>query len=1448
MDRALSAYVLSTVVACALAAGIFFESSYADEAAGLAPNAATNEITSQADNIASGTWGTCPWEISADGTLAIYPGVGKTNTGQTYDLTFGTAVGEGDWYDYRDSITTVVFAPDKDGVVRAPADSRFLFNGLRNMTRFDASGLDTSGVTNMEGMFSGCSSLTSLDLSSFDTSAVGNMRAMFFYCTSLEALNLSSFDTSCVYDMEGMFADCHELASLDLSSFNTSSVQSMGTSVTGSYIEGAETGMFSSCRSLTALDLSGFDTSNVAHMDYMFNGCMSLKSLDASGFDTSNVWSMEFMFYCCSSLESLNVSSWDVSRVISMAYMFAECSSLARLDLSDWDISLVVTMDGMFEGCCSLMELDISGFSASKAKILRSMFARCSSLTSLDVSGFDTSSAADMSSMFEGCSSLTSLDVSGFDTSEVTDMSFMFSGCSQLAHLDVSNFDTSKVGGYASSHYSANGGFSHMFQACSSLASLDVSGFDTSSSVTMERMFYGCSSLQSLDLSSFDTSHTRILGSMVAGCSSLTSLDVSGFDTSSATDMSSMFKGCSSLISLDVSSFDMSNVCFMDYMFAGCFSLEELAVYALDARDRLVYASNVFDNCTSLTSIDLSRWNVEWANDGSQAVSLSSCTALSCVTIGDGCKARLYLPSGNIDGHSDWYSLDDGSWYSSAEIADSRVGIADTYVKSPTMASSIANATILGYSTQYFQGKPVTFPNLTVKVGRTTLTEGVDYTVGYADNDKPGRATITVAGIGGYEGSKQVHFTIWQKGEDSTDISRKPVTFGVSFPADGSSRTTMEIDWGFDLFDSTSYAYDNRIAIASAVLAESAYSEDLARKVFGELGIGSSSVHSGHGGNWIDEPAFSIGYVRASVGGEEKNVYVVAIRGTEGVWSLDALTDIKSAFNHFEPSANYVRGKLLSFMDRLNELDPSRAGLENVVLVTGHSLGGAVAGRLTEMLGDDPRFKPTSTFCYTFAAPAWRGRLSGADEPHRNIHNVVSDGDCVPNQWYSGACRIGSDIRFVPQQTPGFEGAFAVVTNGRSFANLASRDYIGTGNNAFNVILVNHLMDAYMSYLLCRADADELWTYNFNNVRRVSARCPVDVEIVDECGNVAAKVVNDEEVASDLRVETVIEGDEKYFYLLDDGDYAVSLVGNDQGSMSFSVDDLEIETGRVVSSKEYTGVALAAGKKMEAALSGGAAPNEVRLLVVDSEGKPVAEVREDGAEVSLTEGSLTDPDAPDEFDDVSQYAGAAAKAGFADLAAGAWYMAEGFKDDSGKVVVTYLDYTIGRGLMSGYTGTREGQFGPDDALSRGMAATIIYRMATGATAATTDNAVDAGFADVARGEWYAAAVKWCAEKGVVTGYAGTGRFGPDDGVTREQLAAMVARYCTKVAGMAPAGGDVSRFPDGARIAEWARAAAAFCAANGIITGRSDTGAFDPQGDATRCQMAKIIAVTARMAG
>lgn len=212
---------------------------------------------------------------------------------------------------------------------------------------------------------------------------------------------------------------------------------------------------------------------------------------------------------------------------------------------------------------------------------------------------------------------------------------------------------------------------------------------------------------------------------------------------------------------------------------------------------------------------------------------------------------------------------------------------------------------------------------------------------------------------------------------------------------------------------------------------------------------------------------------------------------------------------------------------------------------------------------------------------------------------------------------------------------------------------------------------------------------------------------------------------------------------------------------------------------------------------------------------------------------------------LEDYAGVAAASEHPDLVATDWYM----KVPDGafrNTAVLYLDYTLGRGLMSGYTdGTN--RFDPWGQMDRGMAITVIYRMATGFTADTTDNNVDAGFSDVHPGDWYAAAVAWGKRNGITTGYEdGSHRFGPTDKINREQLATMIARYCEKMGGMSATDGDVSMFDDRTLISDWARDGVAFCYNHGIVSGMGGTYNFAPGDIAQRCQMAKIIAVTARM--
>lgn len=106
---------------------------------------------------------------------------------------------------------------------------------------------------------------------------------------------------------------------------------------------------------------------------------------------------------------------------------------------------------------------------------------------------------------------------------------------------------------------------------------------------------------------------------------------------------------------------------------------------------------------------------------------------------------------------------------------------------------------------------------------------------------------------------------------------------------------------------------------------------------------------------------------------------------------------------------------------------------------------------------------------------------------------------------------------------------------------------------------------------------------------------------------------------------------------------------------------------------------------------------------------------------------------------------------FADVPEGAWY------EDGGR-------YVYENGLMAGVSAS---QFDPDGTTARGQLVTILWRLA-GSPAADSP----ADFTDVAEGDWYAQGAAWAARWGVASGY-GDGRFGPDDPITREQLAVML---------------------------------------------------------------------------
>lgn len=149
-------------------------------------------------------------------------------------------------------------------------------------------------------------------------------------------------------------------------------------------------------------------------------------------------------------------------------------------------------------------------------------------------------------------------------------------------------------------------------------------------------------------------------------------------------------------------------------------------------------------------------------------------------------------------------------------------------------------------------------------------------------------------------------------------------------------------------------------------------------------------------------------------------------------------------------------------------------------------------------------------------------------------------------------------------------------------------------------------------------------------------------------------------------------------------------------------------------------------------------------------------------------------------------------------------------------------------------GVSDRLFAPYEPLSRAMLVTILYRM-DGEQAVSGSST----FTDVVKGSWYDKAVAWASANGIVTGYDAN-RFGPNDSVTRQQMASILWRYAKyKSLDVASNGAVMPDFPDRGQIASWAGEAVSWAYSRGIMGGRSD-GRLDPNGKATRAEAAVML--------
>ena len=162
-----------------------------------------------------------------------------------------------------------------------------------------------------------------------------------------------------------------------------------------------------------------------------------------------------------------------------------------------------------------------------------------------------------------------------------------------------------------------------------------------------------------------------------------------------------------------------------------------------------------------------------------------------------------------------------------------------------------------------------------------------------------------------------------------------------------------------------------------------------------------------------------------------------------------------------------------------------------------------------------------------------------------------------------------------------------------------------------------------------------------------------------------------------------------------------------------------------------------------------------------------------------------------------------------------------------------IQYVYGEGLMAGTSGST---FNPEGTTTRGQIVTILWRLSG---SPVVNYLMD--FDDVDPAAYYAEAIRWATSEGIAGGYGG-GVFGPDDPITREQLAVMLHRYAQHEGYDVSIGEDTNilSYADAFDVSEYAVSALQWACGAGIISGTGDGSTLTPQGEATRAQAAVML--------
>ena len=341
-------------------------------------------------------------------------------------------------------------------------------------------------------------------------------------------------------------------------------------------------------------------------------------------------------FYGCKNLTTIEgIEYLNTENVTSMSLMFSGCSALTTLNLSNFDTQSVTNMTGMFSDCRALTTLDVSNFNTQNVTDMSFMFFNCSAITTLDIAKFDTKNVTDMSLMFCSDPALTTIYASDkFVTTACEVDENMFAECVNL--VGAVPYNENKLGKEMANYTTG------YFTDIASKVAESYAVFDeATNTLTFKHDTNKPAGAFALNEGentpgwykpNGDRNNTNIIKKVVfdasfanarptscykwfRGCQDLTNIEgIEYLNTENVTNMDGMFQNCKSLTTLDLSRFDTKNVTDMRGMFYACSALTTLDLSRFDTKN-VTNISYMFYGCSALTTLDISNFNTQNVTD-----------------------------------------------------------------------------------------------------------------------------------------------------------------------------------------------------------------------------------------------------------------------------------------------------------------------------------------------------------------------------------------------------------------------------------------------------------------------------------------------------------------------------------------------------------------------------------------------------------------------------------------------------------------------------------------------------------------------------------------------------------------------------------------------------------------------------------------------------------------